>query len=98
MNDKKLTPIWDELSAIGEAAPPGTWDNVPTNLSTMTEWSAIGEWAEIERLNNENAALKIAHARYEYVRRLNPRQFAELHEENIKSGVAFDELVDRRIK
>ncbi len=35
--DKKLTPIWDELSAIGESAPPGTWDTVPANLSIMID-------------------------------------------------------------
>lgn len=42
--------------------------------------------------------VRVSHARYEYLRRLNVHQFAELYEENIKSGVAFDELVDRRIK
>ena len=30
---KKIPPIWDELSAIGEAASTGTWDSVPTDLS-----------------------------------------------------------------
>lgn len=35
--------------------------------------------------------------RYEYVRRLNPVQFAELWTENIKTGVQFDTLVDNAI-
>ncbi len=67
MNDK-LTPIWDELSAIGESAPPRTWDGVPTNLSTLIE-SAYQDYAkcisddkqktfEINILVPENRALR----------------------------------------
>jgi hypothetical protein len=29
----KDRPIWEQLVAIGKSAPPGTWDNVPTDLS-----------------------------------------------------------------
>ena len=32
--------------------------------------------------------------RYEKLRKLNPRQFAELYEANLKTGKPFDELVD----
>lgn len=32
--------------------------------------------------------------RYETVRKLNPRQFSELHAYNIRDGIPFDELVD----
>lgn len=36
--------------------------------------------------------------RYEFVRRLNPREFAELYDKNIKTGVHFDELVSQAMK
>ena len=39
--------------------------------------------------------LKIGHDRYETVRLLNPRQFAELYDKNIKTGIPFDALVDQ---
>ncbi len=48
--------------------------------------------------SDHEAALKateLGHARYEYVRTLNPHQFADLVRENISTGVAFDALVDR---
>jgi hypothetical protein len=31
--DPNATPIWERLSEIGRTAPPGTWDDVPTDLS-----------------------------------------------------------------
>ena len=31
--DDTAVPIWEQLSAIGESAPEGTWDSVPTDLS-----------------------------------------------------------------
>lgn len=31
--DETATPIWDQLAAIGESAPEGTWDGVPNDLS-----------------------------------------------------------------
>lgn len=34
------------------------------------------------------------HNRYEKLRRLNPREFAELYKNNLQSAKAFDELVD----
>lgn len=37
------------------------------------------------------------YARYEFVRRLTPRQFADLCQENLSTCVPFDELVDRKI-
>ena len=50
------------------------------------------------RLLAENERLKIAHARYECVRRLSPRSFAELYEANIRGDDTFDDLVDRRME
>lgn len=47
--------------------------------------------------------LQRSHDRYEYLRRLNPRQFADLYRANIRGEGAFDgvrladDLVDKRI-
>lgn len=41
--------------------------------------------------------LKKAHARYEHVRRLNPHQFRELWERNLRGDGPFDALVDSAI-
>ena len=30
---ENVPPIWEQLTALGEAAPKGTWDNVPTDFS-----------------------------------------------------------------
>ena len=43
----------------------------------------------VVRENNKKAEL------YEKLRRMNPREFAELHKKNIETGVAFDELLDK---
>jgi hypothetical protein len=39
--------------------------------------------------------LFIASARYEYLRKLNPREFAALWKRNIETGTHFDDLVDQ---
>lgn len=31
--DETAVPIWEQLAAIGESAPEGTWDGVPSDLS-----------------------------------------------------------------
>ena len=38
--------------------------------------------------------IKKGHDRYEKIRKLNPRQFAELHKKWFLSGRTFDEIVD----
>lgn len=38
------------------------------------------------------------HARYEYVRKLNPRQFAKLYLQNLDGHGTFDDIVDRAIE
>lgn len=43
------------------------------------------------------ADLEKAHARYEHVRRLNPHQFRELWERNLRGEGPFDALVDSAI-
>lgn len=35
--DDTATPIWDQLTQIGESAPIGTWDGVPSDLSTRID-------------------------------------------------------------
>lgn len=45
---------------------------------------------EVERLQR-------SHARYQYLRRLSPRGFAQLWTANLNGEGAFDELVDRGI-
>jgi hypothetical protein len=49
---------------------------------------------EVQRVEAENAVLK---TRYETVRRMNPRQFAELYRANIEQGILFDDLVDNAV-
>lgn len=38
-----------------------------------------------------------ADARYEYLRKLNPREYASLFNEHIKSDKRFDDMVDERL-
>lgn len=35
--DETVIPIWEQLAAIGESAPEGTWDNVPSDLSVRID-------------------------------------------------------------
>lgn len=42
--------------------------------------------------------LQRSHDRYEHLRKLNPRQFADLYRANLRGEGAFDDLVDRRIE
>lgn len=35
--DETTIPIWDQLAAIGESAPEGTWDGVPNDLSARID-------------------------------------------------------------
>lgn len=52
----------------------------------------------LETLRGYIEANRLAHDRYEYLRRLNPRQFQELYQRNINGEGAFDDLVDRLIE
>ena len=42
--------------------------------------------------------LAVGYLRYEALRKLNVRQFAELDQKNIREGVHFDDLVDALIE
>ena len=35
--DETAVPIWEQLAEIGESAPKGTWDGVPSDLSTRID-------------------------------------------------------------
>ena len=35
--DETAMPIWEQLAAIGESAPKGTWDGVPSDLSVRID-------------------------------------------------------------
>lgn len=51
---------------------------------------------ESQKLERELAEAKIRAARYEYLRKLNPREFAALTLFCNTSGIHFDTEVDRR--
>ncbi len=40
--DDRETPLWDEIDEIIQGAPPGTWDNVPTDGSINTDHYLYG--------------------------------------------------------
>lgn len=40
--DETALPIWEELTAIGNSAPPGTWQAVPDDLSTRIDEVVYG--------------------------------------------------------
>jgi hypothetical protein len=50
--------------------------------------------AEVEALREAADEYALGDARYEYIRRLNAAQFAELYRRNIAENVPFDDLVD----
>ncbi|MBX3288346.1 MAG: hypothetical protein KF855_03280 [Acidobacteria bacterium] len=55
----------------------------------------IDIWEDGYRRGREqNLFRRIGYERYEYLRTLTPRQFAELCERNIKGEGTFDDLVD----
>lgn len=35
--DETARPIWEVIAEIGSRAPAGTWDNLPTDLSTRVD-------------------------------------------------------------
>ncbi len=41
---------------------------------------------------------KSGYERYEYIRTMTPRNFAELYAENLHTNKSFDELVDERMR
>ena len=44
--DETARPIWEELASIGQAAPAGTWEAVPDDLSTRIDEVVYGKAGE----------------------------------------------------
>jgi hypothetical protein len=100
-----------KCEALAEVATERDELRAAFNLRWEADMRAIKRWQEatgrdqtwpdhadmVVWLLNERDALLVGDARYEYLRRLTPRQFAELHERNIKGEGRFDELVDGAI-
>ena len=40
--DESTPPIWEQLVSIGASAVPGTWDEVPTDLSKRIDQFVYG--------------------------------------------------------
>ena len=51
-------------------------------------------YAEALKMQAELERIQTAAKRYETVRTLNPREFAELTAKNLETGTPFDDLVD----
>lgn len=51
--------------------------------------------AKVSEISETIRRLKRGHDRYEKVRKLNVKQFADLYALNIHGGGAFDDLVDQ---
>ena len=43
--DESAVPIWEQLCAIGEQAPPSAWEAVPTDLSVRVDEIVYGAGA-----------------------------------------------------
>ena len=43
--DESAAPIWEQLSAIGQQAPPSAWEAVPTDLSVRLDEIVYGAGA-----------------------------------------------------
>ena len=61
----------------------------------MAEHERDGMHEKLIAARSATAETAIGHARYEYIRTLNPRKFAALYDEALH-GDRFDDLVDRR--
>ena len=57
--------------------------------------AAIAGGGATDAAPSATAATAIGHARYEYLRTLNPRKFAALYNEALMGVHQFDDLVDR---
>jgi len=53
---------------------------------------------EVENCTISDSPLQLKANMYEFVRKLTPREFAEIYEINIKTGVHFDHLITQAMK
>lgn len=70
----------------------------PVNKIIDPNLDVLDYHPDIKSAANRIAYLETGHRRYEALRRLNPRQFADLYAKNLETGVAFDELVDGLVR
>lgn len=68
-----------------------TIDKYATQLTSYMN----GKLVERDVLFNE---FKLKAQMYAYLRKLNPREFAELYDKSIKTGVHFDNLIKEAMK
>lgn len=82
-----FTPLSaEEASAIQKAFPSAS-DRISAAMGRHLSKSLSDAANELERLS-------VVERRYETLRRLNAKQFADLYKKNIQTGTSFDELVD----
>ena len=62
-------------------------------IAVMTD-DAAGEYVRFDEAQAEIERLKVSHARYETLRKLNVVQFQALYTKSLQSPIPFDELVD----
>lgn len=80
--------VWQgEYSALSEAKTQANKIYQEEISKLLFSQADLAYNAEFERIQT-------AAKRYETLRTLNPRQFADLYAKNLETGVAFDDLVD----
>lgn len=74
------------------------WHKAVENLAETPAQNIITDVTIFDKKPlQDHDAVKADAARYKYLRRLNPREFAVVYDVNIKTGEHFDTLIDRRI-
>ena len=82
-----FTPLKKEEVAAVHQAFPGALDRNSAAMGRHLSKSFVEAADEIERLS-------LVERRYETLRRLNAKQFADLYKKSIQNNIPFDELVD----
>ena len=70
-------------------------DALDDQVRSLTQPKTIAEWQAAKAPPSATAETATGHARYEYLRTLNPRKFAALYNEALMGVHQFDDLVDR---
>lgn len=63
---------------------------------TLEESEALTRLALLVAIRKDTRDISLSYLRYEALRKLNPRQFSELHARNLQ-GENFDRMVDELI-
>ena len=70
-------------------------DALDAQIRQLSQPKTIAEWQAAKAPLSATEETAIGHARYEYLRTLNPRKFAALYNEALMGVHQFDDLVDR---